>query len=581
MSFKRKILATLFLGAAGTFLVTGISMYMLRATEHMVANYQQCSDAHVAALRVSADINFLSRLTRNIMLGEDFDGNIEQIRKYNTSLLETLDSVRTEGLSPEVRQRLQAARSEAARFGEASVQLMESYRSVMSHMRHLKMAEYGEKNTPIAMAFRKAFKAFEEAVAQDLRQSEERLAEWHRLSLLLGLGLSLLVMASVLGAGYCFSRRDFAAMERCTRMAKDMGRGQLDVRIPSASAGSLGELATALNETADSLQKSKEIATEAQAMTEREKGETLHALEAAERARQSAEDNQRAMAQAASELTHIATTLNHTAQTLLEDIGSSRDGAAEQAESLSHALEQMRDMDDGMQQMTQRAARVAEGADMSKRQAGQGAEVVAELLQGMDHVRGITGEMSRCMEELGREVESITDVMGIISDIADQTNLLALNAAIEAARAGEAGRGFAVVADEVRKLAEKTMQATGEVGRKVAGIQSTARRNIANAEQSAEAVDKATELAGSSDRALRAIVSAAEESAAEVHGIAGQSRQNSDIGVQVTEALRAVGDIAGATRAGMENAARQVSDMADRAGELHSLVQRLNKSTAG
>ena len=99
------------------------------------------------------------------------------------------------------------------------------------------------------------------------------------------------------------------------------------------------------------------------------------------------------------------------------------------------------------------------------------------------------------IDQLGQQAQGIGQILDVISDIADQTNLLALNAAIEAARAGEAGRGFAVVADEVRKLAEKTMDATKEVGKAISGIQDGTKRNIANVEQSVKIIEKTTELA--------------------------------------------------------------------------------------
>ncbi|GKT21909.1 Chemotaxis methyl-accepting receptor like protein, partial [Aduncisulcus paluster] len=99
-------------------------------------------------------------------------------------------------------------------------------------------------------------------------------------------------------------------------------------------------------------------------------------------------------------------------------------------------------------------------------------------------------------DNLGQQADSIGHIMSVITDIADQTNLLALNAAIEAARAGEAGRGFAVVADEVRKLAEKTVSATNEVGEAISGIQNGTASSISRMEETSKVVESSTELAG-------------------------------------------------------------------------------------
>ena len=576
MSFRKKIFVTLCIGSAGALIVTVIAWYVFGITKNIVHDFQIKTHSNTTLLRVTADINYLGRLARNIMLGDDFDKNLKSIEEYSQRVLKALDSMEAESLAPELRSSLISTRTEARKFCEASVALMETYRAVPAHMRHLKMVEYGERNTPIANAFRAAFQNFESTVNASLTRSEAELQQWLARAELWCLGLALLVALGVLGLGYTLSRRDFAAMDKCTALAKGFGQGALEARILPEEAGSLGELARALNETAGSLHQSGEATAEALRMAEKEKRETEIALRAAESARQRAEENQRAMVETADELTRIATALNATAQELFETIGHSREGATAQAESLSKALREMQGMDDGVREMAQRAARAAEGADEARSQASHGAGVVAELLQGMETVRGITGEMGSCMQELGQEVDSITGVMNIISDIADQTNLLALNAAIEAARAGEAGRGFAVVADEVRKLAEKTMQATHEVGRKVQGIQNTAKRNMTNAEQSVLAVDKTTALAGNSDEALRTIVTFAGSSAAEVHGIALQSENNKQSGRQVTEALCAVNDIAATTETNMHSAARQVSEMTGKAKSLHELVQRLH-----
>ena len=145
-------------------------------------------------------------------------------------------------------------------------------------------------------------------------------------------------------------------------------------------------------------------------------------------------------------------------------------------------------------------------ADEARQRADEGAAVVTEVVQAIHEVATRAQELKSSMEELDARAESIGKVLGVIEDIADQTNLLALNAAIEAARAGEAGRGFAVVADEVRKLAEKTMQATNEVHQAVTGIQDGARKNVQATEIAVGAVQKSTDMANRSGEALKSIV---------------------------------------------------------------------------
>jgi methyl-accepting chemotaxis protein len=179
------------------------------------------------------------------------------------------------------------------------------------------------------------------------------------------------------------------------------------------------------------------------------------------------------------------------------------------------------------------------------------------------------------MQELGARAEDIGKVMNVISDIADQTNLLALNAAIEAARAGEAGRGFAVVADEVRKLAEKTMNATREVGTSITAIQQSAKTSIHEMGEAVAAISGATELANSSGRALSEIVELATSNSEFVSSIATAAEEQSATSEEINSSIEEVNKIAGETAKGMEGASSSVQELSRMAQELNRITEDL------
>ncbi|MDR1857746.1 MAG: methyl-accepting chemotaxis protein, partial [Desulfovibrio sp.] len=176
---------------------------------------------------------------------------------------------------------------------------------------------------------------------------------------------------------------------------------------------------------------------------------------------------------------------------------------------------------------------------------------------------------------LGKQAEAIGGVMGVISDIADQTNLLALNAAIEAARAGEAGRGFAVVADEVRKLAEKTMSATQEVGSSIGAIQQSAKANMEAVAGAVHNVEEATTLANRSGDALKEIVDMSATNAAVVTSIATAAEEQSATSEEIAKALEEINRIVGETTDGMVQSSQAVQDLSKMAQELNSVMVKL------
>ena len=252
-----------------------------------------------------------------------------------------------------------------------------------------------------------------------------------------------------------------------------------------------------------------------------------------------------------------------------------RRGTEVQKSRLSEAASAMEQMNATVLDVARNASGAAESAGKAQAKAQNGADIVIESVKAIEQVSRATGQLRQNMNELGDQARSIGAVMNVISDIADQTNLLALNAAIEAARAGEAGRGFAVVADEVRKLAEKTMGATQEVGGKIKAIQDSVERSVRDMEEAATAVSRSNDLAGASGQALGEIVSLTDLNTRNVQSIAAAAEEQSSASEHINGSLADVNSVAHETQEGMTETVDIVQSLAAMADQLRELIGRM------
>ena len=359
--------------------------------------------------------------------------------------------------------------------------------------------------------------------------------------------------------------------------AQEVAAGDLDARVEGCHF--FGELAHLHDSIASMIGSLGRLIGEAKQKTEEAQRHTALAEEAtrkAEEARRKAENARReGMMEAAQHLEASTGIINAAAGHLSGQIAQSSAGAKHQADRASETATAMNEMNATVLEVARNAGSAAEASENMRHKAEEGAGIVSEVVRSIESLRDMSLTLKEDMSTLGQNAAAITQIMSVISDIADQTNLLALNAAIEAARAGEAGRGFAVVADEVRKLAEKTMASTSEVGNAINAIQKSTDQSIKQVEISVDGVNTATELAGRSGNALQEIVQLAESAADQVRAIAAASEQQSATSEEINRSIADINQVAGQNAAAMEEAAHSVNAMAEEAQKLNELIEKM------
>lgn len=279
------------------------------------------------------------------------------------------------------------------------------------------------------------------------------------------------------------------------------------------------------------------------------------------------------IANAAEQANSVVYDLSSAAEQLRGLVGEARKGAMVQSEEAGQAATAMEEMNATVLEVARHAQEAANDADRAKGEAEKGEGTVAGVVSAIDEVSGQANSLKVSMEDLDIKAEAIGNVLSVIEDIADQTNLLALNAAIEAARAGEAGRGFAVVADEVRKLAEKTVQATAEVHKAVGDIQEGAKTNVRATENAVESVARSTGLAGESGEALARIVAMSEDTADRIRSIATAAEEQAAASEQINRSTETVNRISNETEQAMVESSEAIEKLAQLAEDLSGIIK--------
>ncbi|MBI5474990.1 MAG: methyl-accepting chemotaxis protein [Ignavibacteriae bacterium] len=272
------------------------------------------------------------------------------------------------------------------------------------------------------------------------------------------------------------------------------------------------------------------------------------------------------------EVQGVTVAVSNQVSQILTDSNSMDQGMRQQMEQSALVTNAVEEMTNTIAENSRNASDTAATAKEAKAAAEQGGRVVQETVNGMKQIADVVRRSATTVKELGKSSDQIGEIISVIDEIADQTNLLALNAAIEAARAGEQGRGFAVVADEVRKLAERTSKATKEIANMIKKIQVDTKDAVASMEEGTQQVDAGIQLADKAGESLKVIVGVSQTVTEKVANIAAASEQQTETSEQITRNVEAISTVTAETANGIQQIARAADDLNSLTMKLQELV---------
>jgi len=274
-----------------------------------------------------------------------------------------------------------------------------------------------------------------------------------------------------------------------------------------------------------------------------------------------------------SDINHLSVQVAKAASETQSTASNLASAAENQAKEIGAASQAINEMAISIDQVSSNAAESAAVADRAVEIANKGSQVVHDTISGMDTIRGQIQETAKRIKRLGESSQEIGDIVSLINDIADQTNILSLNAAIQASMAGDAGRGFAVVADEVQRLAERSSAATKQIAALVKTIQTDTNEAVISMEQTTAEVVNGAKRAQDAGVALEEIESVSASLAELIQNISNAARQQAASAGHISNTMNVIQEITAQTVSATDQTAVSIGKLATMANQMRESVE--------